>query len=74
MRLAATNSTSGDIRVSNSVGGLLTIGTVNGLIGVTNTATGGQVFVINSSPLTAAANVTSNGAITLAAGENGRHR
>ncbi len=67
--LAATNSTTGDIRIANSVGGLLTIGAVNGLNGVTNTAAAGQVVVTNASPLTVANNVTSSGNITLTAGE-----
>jgi fibronectin-binding autotransporter adhesin len=67
--LAANNSTSGNIQIANSVGGLLTIDTVNLLAGVTNSAPAGTVSVTNASPLTINANVTSGGAITLSAGE-----
>jgi len=63
--LAASNSTSGDINITNSVGGLLTIGTVDGLAGITNN--GGSVTVVNASPLTVAADVTATGDVTLTA-------
>jgi len=65
----AANSASGDIRINRNVGGLLTIGSVNGLPGISDTASGGQVVVVNSSPLTVASNVTAAGGVTLSAGE-----
>ena len=65
--LAATNSTSGNIEVSNNVGGLLTIGTVDSLVGVTNTAGGGSVHIANASPLTVAGSVSATGPVILTA-------
>jgi hypothetical protein len=56
--LSAANSTVGDIRIHNSVGGLLTIGTVDGLSGVTNTDAalgGGTIQITNESPITVGA-------------------
>ncbi|MCA9185835.1 MAG: hypothetical protein KDA99_09455, partial [Planctomycetales bacterium] len=69
-RLAAQNLTSGHINLTNSVGGLLTIDTVDSLSGITNTAVGGTVHVTNASPLTIAADVTVVGDITLIAGDS----
>ncbi len=66
--LAASNSTSGDIHISNDVGGLLTIGTVDGLVGVTNAAPDpGVVLITNASPVTVANEVTANGPIGISA-------
>ena len=68
--LAASNTTSGDIEITNNVGGLLTIGTVNGLAGVTNSAAAaGMVVVVNNSPLTVASNVMAVGNITITASD-----
>ncbi len=61
--IAASNTTSGDIQISNTVGGLLTIGTVDGLSGITNGdddasddtvadgPNGGVIWVTNASPI-----------------------
>jgi hypothetical protein len=61
--IAASNTTSGDIQISNSVGGLLTIGTVDGLSGITNDddnaaddtvadgPNGGVIWITNASPI-----------------------
>jgi hypothetical protein len=61
--IAASNTTSGDIQISNSVGGLLTIGTVDGLSGITNGdddasddtvadgPNGGVIWITNASPI-----------------------
>ena len=65
--LAAGNTSSGNIEIDNSVGGLLTLGTVDGLSGVTNTAPGGTIVITNASPLTAATNVTASGNVALTA-------
>jgi hypothetical protein len=71
--LAALNTTSGSIRVENFSGGLLTIGTVDGLTGVVNLDGGGDIEIINHSPMTVAANVVNlaGGGITLKALGNG---
>ncbi|QDV16090.1 Extracellular serine protease precursor [Gimesia panareensis] len=52
--LAANNTDSGSIQVHNDLGGaLLTIGTVDGLAGVTNAAgVAGDINISNASPLT----------------------
>jgi len=67
--LAARNAstTAGSIHIANSVGGLLTIGTVNSFAGIVNNNTSGQISVTNASPLTVAANITSGGAIAVTA-------
>ena len=65
--LAASNTASGNIQIDNNVGGLLTIGTVGSVVGVTNT--GGGVTITNVSPLTVADDVTASGTITLTATE-----
>lgn len=66
--LAAQNDTMGHIGIENSIGGLLTIGTVDGLPGVTNTSPG-EIQITNLSPLTVAADVTANGNVTLTASD-----
>ncbi|QDT97380.1 cadherin domain-containing protein [Gimesia aquarii] len=60
--LAALNTDSGHIQIHNDLGGaLLTIGTVDGLAGVTNSAnTPGDIFISNASPLTVNAPVTNS--------------
>jgi hypothetical protein len=70
--LAAFNSTAGDVNIANLVGGLLTIGTVDGLSGVVNEATGGTLIVSNQGSLTVidsvtapTAEVSAHGAVTL---------
>jgi hypothetical protein len=68
--LAASNTLTGNIQVANSVGGLLMIGSVNGVVGVTNSAPNGQVLVTNASPLTVAANVTAPGFVSLSAADS----
>ncbi|MEZ6100077.1 MAG: Calx-beta domain-containing protein [Pirellulaceae bacterium] len=68
--LAAANTTFGNIDIGNSVGGLLTIGTVDGLSGVTNTAPVGTATVTNASPLNVATNVSAWGDVTLTAGDS----
>ena len=73
--LAASNSTTGDIVINNedvngsAVDGLLTIGAVGGLTGVTNFAAGGTVTVNNAGPLTIANDVIAAGNITLTASD-----
>ena len=62
--LAASNSTSGSIAIAND--GELSIGTVDGLAGVTNSG-GGTVSVSTASPLTVDEDVTAVGSITLTA-------
>jgi trimeric autotransporter adhesin len=70
--LAAFNSTFGPIDIVNLVNGLLTIGTVDGLSGVVNEATGGTLSVSNQGALTVidsvtapTAEVSAHGAVTL---------
>ncbi|HUU93770.1 MAG TPA: hypothetical protein VM238_21465 [Phycisphaerae bacterium] len=73
-QLAATNTTSGAIQVDNNVGGLLTIGTVDGLAGVTNAGAGaGAIVITNASPLTVSTPVTNTagGDITLTSTNDG---
>ena len=56
--VAASNTAGGDIRIHNSVGGLLTIGTADGLSGVTNADAGlggGAIQITNESPITVGA-------------------
>ena len=61
--LAANNTSAGDIRVDNSVGGLLIIGTPTGggLAGITNAGSGGAIVVTNASPVTIVADVIDSG-------------
>lgn len=62
-QLALTNALSGGIRIDNNTGGLLTIGTVDGITGITNNgATAAVISVINNG----AVNV--NGAVRNATG------
>ena len=70
--LAATNSTTGNIEVTNVVGSLLTITTVGTIVGITNSAAApaGEVTVTNGSPLTVAADVIAVGDIFLKALES----
>ena len=60
--LAATNSDSGNIQIHNDLGGgLLTIGTVDGLAGITNAAgVPGDIIISNASPLTVNSPVTNS--------------
>ena len=67
--LAASNSTAGDIQVSNTVGGLLTISTVDGLSGITNDdidlsngLSGGVIWITNASPIDVSSQATPNAA------------
>ena len=72
--IAASNSTSGDIQISNTVGGLLTIGTVDGLSGITNDdndasddnvadgPNGGVIWITNASPIDVSSQATPNAA------------
>ncbi len=74
--LAAINTTSGNIQIANNVGGLLTIGTLDGVTGVTNadpTPSGGTIVITNASPLTVSSAVTDSagGDITLTATNDG---
>ena len=66
--LAANNSTSGDIQIDNSVAGILTIGTVDGLSGITNG--GGSVAVNNASPIVVGQDVIATQSITLTAADS----
>ncbi|WP_417389450.1 LamG-like jellyroll fold domain-containing protein [Gimesia sp.] len=52
--LAAVNTDAGSIQINNDLGGaLLTIGTVDGVAGITNSAdTPGHIIISNASPLT----------------------
>ena len=67
--VSARNSTSGDIVIDNSVGGTLTIGTVDTLAGLTNS--GGQVTVSNAGAITVDQNVSGTGDVSLAAEDSG---
>ncbi len=60
--LAADNTDSGSIQIHNDLGGaLLTIGTVDGVMGITNSASvAGDIIVTNASPLTVDAPVTNS--------------
>ena len=70
--LAASNATSGNIQIDNGGTGLLTIGTVGSVVGVTNTAPNpASVTITNASPLTVADDVTAFGNITLTATDSG---
>ncbi len=74
-RLAAENTVSGDIEIDNNVAGLLTIGTVDGIVGVLNSDAGlggGSVVITNVGPLTVSNDVVNRaaGPITLDAKEN----
>jgi hypothetical protein len=72
--LAASNSTAGDIQISNTVGGLLTIGTVDGLSGITNDdddssddtiangPSGGVIWITNASPIDVSSQAAPNDA------------
>jgi filamentous hemagglutinin family protein len=64
--LAAQASTSGDVVIANN--GALTVGTVNGLTGVT--ATGGAIDLSASSPLTVNSDVISSTNLTLTAADS----
>jgi len=64
--LAADNTTSGDVEILNT--GALTLGTVDGLAGVSSP---GNVNVLAGSPLTVASAVSAVGDITLQAGDSG---
>ena len=73
-QLAASNTTSGAIQIDNSSGGLLTIGTVDTLVGVTNAGAGaGAIVITNASPLTVSTPVTNTtgGDITLTSTNDG---
>jgi Ca2+-binding RTX toxin-like protein len=63
--LAASNTASGSIEIDNDAGGLLTIGTVDSLVGVTNT--GGAISITNASPLLVSSDVSGAGDVTLEA-------
>lgn len=63
--LAAVNSGSNAISIANSVGGLLTLGTVGGMVGVSNAGT--HITIVNGSPLRIADDVIAAGDITLTA-------
>ena len=76
--LAAINTTSGSIQIDDvgANAGLLTIGTVDGLTGVTNQtpsagtpATTGFISISNASPITVADDIIANGNITLTTGD-----
>ncbi|MFC1830203.1 beta strand repeat-containing protein, partial [Thermodesulfobacteriota bacterium] len=72
--LAAFNSDSGHILISNSVGGLLTIGTFDGLAGITHTGTGnGNIVLHNAGPLAVSNDVinSAGGDITLTSTNDG---
>jgi len=74
--LAAGNNGSESINITNSVGGLLTIGTVDGLAGVANADTdldGGDIEITNSGPITVDDDVsnTAAGDIILTATDDG---
>ncbi|QDT21307.1 LamG-like jellyroll fold domain-containing protein [Gimesia chilikensis] len=58
--LAAHNTASGNVQIHNDLGGaLLTIGTVDGLAGITHSGSvAGDIFVSNASPLTVESPVT----------------
>tara|TARA_R110002111_G_scaffold153375_1_gene220214 strand:+ start:184960 stop:199311 length:14352 start_codon:yes stop_codon:yes gene_type:complete len=60
--LAAANTDSGSIQIHNDLGGLLlTIGTVDGVAGITNSASvAGDIIITNASPLTVDSPVTNS--------------
>ncbi|HAW28470.1 MAG TPA: hypothetical protein DCY03_10180, partial [Planctomycetaceae bacterium] len=60
--LAGVNTDAGSIQINNNLGGaLLTIGTVDGVAGITNSAdTPGDIIISNASPLTVDSPVTNS--------------
>ncbi|WP_339728232.1 LamG-like jellyroll fold domain-containing protein [uncultured Gimesia sp.] len=60
--LASLNTNSGNIQIHNDLGGaLLTIGTVDGINGITNSAgVAGDIMITNASPLTVNSEVTNS--------------
>lgn len=66
--LAADNLSSNALAIDNSVGGLLTLGTVGSMVGVRNGGT--NVTIVNGSPLTVADDVVAAGNITLTASDS----
>ncbi|HTI50846.1 MAG TPA: hypothetical protein VL475_07845, partial [Planctomycetaceae bacterium] len=58
--LASINTTSGNVQIANDVGGLLIIGTVDGLTGIQESG-GGFILVTNNGPLTVNGGVTNDG-------------
>ncbi|WP_417383461.1 LamG-like jellyroll fold domain-containing protein [Gimesia sp.] len=60
--LAGVNTDAGSVQINNSTGGgLLTIGTVDGVAGITNSAdTAGDIIISNASPLTVDSPVINN--------------
>ncbi|QGQ29689.1 LamG-like jellyroll fold domain-containing protein [Gimesia maris] len=60
--LAGINTDAGSIQINNNLGGgLLTIGTVDGVAGITNSAdTPGDIIISNASPLTVDSPVTNS--------------
>jgi len=74
--LSARNTLDGDIQISNTTGALLTIGTVDGLSGITNTdldgsigsptvaptLSGGVIWITNGSPISVSNPVSPNAA------------
>jgi hypothetical protein len=69
--LSARNTASGNIEVANvrdpAFGALFTIGTVDGLAGIVNTAPGGAVVISNFGPINVTATVASAGGINITA-------
>ena len=65
--LAVENSQTGEIRISNNSGGLLTLGIVGAIAGVTNNAPGGIVQIRNAGPIAITHSVLAIGDIAIVA-------
>lgn len=71
--LAAQNGATGNMNIVNSVGGLLTLGAVDGINVVFMGIGGGDISISNQSPMTVNSDVANfgGGSVTLMAGNNG---
>lgn len=67
--LAATNSTSGNIEITNTGAAPLEIGTVGTVVGISNSAAGGSISVTNVGAINTNQNVTADGDIFIKANE-----
>ena len=71
--LAASNTLAGNIEIHNDVGGRLTVGTVDGIAGVLNSATSqGGIMITNGGPITVGNDVVNDsvGPLTIEARES----
>ena len=69
--LAASNSTANNLELANDVGGLLTIGTVDSLVGVVNSGPSGTTVVItNAGRVLVDGQTAANGAVSVTASDS----